>query len=55
MGEGILRSKEHFDVNPRPLAGEGRVRVLCPPGTVFSKERKKKGTAKAVPFFFPCF
>jgi hypothetical protein len=39
MGEGIFDSWCP-DVNPRPLAGEGGVKVLCPL-SVFSKEHTK--------------
>ena len=37
-GRGNFSLQGAPDVNPRPLAGEGGVRVLCPPSTVFSKE-----------------
>src|SRR5687768_8670788 len=37
MGEGIgFKSSTQFLSYPRPLAGEGRVRVLCPPSELFS-------------------
>ena len=38
-GRGDFLIQDVPDVNPRPLAGEGRVRVLCPL-SVFSKERE---------------
>ena len=39
-GRGDFLIQDVPDVNPRPLAGEGRVRVLCPL-SVFSKEVTK--------------
>jgi hypothetical protein len=35
-GRGNFSIQSAPDVNPRPLAGERRVRVLCPPAPVFS-------------------
>jgi hypothetical protein len=40
MGEGTLRSKGGANLNPRPLAGEGRVRVFCPQHRYFQRRRK---------------
>ena len=40
-GRGNSSIQEAPNMNPRSLAGEGRVRVLCPPSTVFSKEDAK--------------
>ena len=52
MGEGIFRSKEHqmrsFSY-PRPLAGEGRVRVPFPPCTCFQRRAEDtKGLGNVV-------
>jgi hypothetical protein len=40
-GRGNFLIQGAPNVNPRPLAGEGRVRVLCSPSTEFSKEDTK--------------
>ena len=40
-GRGNFSIRRSADVNPHPLTGEGRVRVLCLRNTVFSKEGRR--------------
>jgi hypothetical protein len=51
-GRGNFLIQGAPNVNPRPLAGEGRVRVWYSPNTVFSKEDTKITKVKKNDFLF---